>query len=60
VALDLARKRLLDSALPNDEAKLERSSLNSKSNGRVLLVVANCGSLKLAPGVNRTKAEIIL
>lgn len=39
VALDLTGRRLLDSALPNDEAKLRARITKLKEHGRVLLVV---------------------
>ena len=39
VALDLTGKRLLDSALPNDEAKLRALITKLKEHGRMLLVV---------------------
>lgn len=39
VALDRKGKRLLDSALPNDEAKLRALIQELKSHGQILLVV---------------------
>lgn len=39
VALDRAGKRLLDSALPNDEAKLRTLIGKLKEHGQILLVV---------------------
>jgi transposase len=51
VALDLAGKRLLDSALPNDETKLRALITKLKEHGRVLLVVdqpATIGALPVA------------
>jgi len=51
VALDQTGKRLLDSALPNDEAKLRALITKLKEHGRVLLVVdqpATIGALPVA------------
>lgn len=51
VALDQTGKRLLDSALPNDEAKLRALITKLKGHGRVLLVVdqpATIGALPVA------------
>jgi len=51
VALDLTGKRLLDSALPNDEAKSRALTAKLKEHGRVLLVVdrfATTGALPVA------------
>lgn len=51
VALDPTGKRLLDSALPNDEAKLRALITKLKEHGRVLLVVdqpATIGALPVA------------
>lgn len=51
VALDVTGKRLLDSALPNDEAKLRALITKLKEHGSVLLVVdqpATIGALPVA------------
>jgi hypothetical protein len=51
VALDLTGKRLLDSALPNDEAKLRALLVELKQRGPTLLVVdqpATVGALPVA------------
>lgn len=51
VALDRAGKRLLDSALPNDEAKLRALIARLKEHGQILLVVdqpATIGALPVA------------
>jgi hypothetical protein len=51
VALNRAGKRLLDSALPNDETKLRALLAKLKEHGRVLLVVdqpATVGALPVA------------
>lgn len=51
VALDCQGKRLLDSALPNDEAKLRALIAGLKKQGRILLVVdqpATIGALPVA------------
>src|SRR5450755_4414442 len=62
VALDRKGKRLLDSALPNDESKLRALIGKLKEHGQILLVVdqpATVGALPVGGGSGRRCAGCV-